>query len=80
MGAVGRFCRRWGGGRNVIRTHPVLAEGDLVGPRLRADGTGRARRGATVESERAEEVVLPVLDDRGQVLDAQFRRLFGTHP
>ena len=61
--------------RNVVRPHPVLAVGDLVRPRHRADDQVFAE---------GREVVLPVLDDRRQILDTPFRRLLrrpsGTPP
>ena len=63
--------RRLRRGRHEVGSHPVLAVGDLVGPGLRTDQQVLADR---------REVVLPVLDDRGQVLDAQLRRLLGIQP
>ena len=57
--------------RNVVRAQPVLAVGDLVGPGLApTNGLSPDRR----------EVELAVLDDRRQILRAQFRRLFGAQP
>src|SRR3954453_1058078 len=67
-----RGCRRVGGWWlrwNVVRTHPVLAVAQLVRP---GDGADEG-----VHSDR-REVVLPVLDDRREVLRAQLRGLLGT--
>ena len=73
--SAGSGCRRRerrpAGGRNEVRTHPVLAVGHLVGPGL------APTRGFIADRR---EVVLPVLDDRRQVLHAEFRGLLGTQP
>ena len=62
FGGQRRRGLRCGGRRDVVRSHPVLAVGDLIRPRLGAD--------ERIHPDR-REVELAVLHDRCQVLRAQ---------